>query len=415
MNLTIEMLLPLAGILLGAKLASSVSLRLGLPAVFGELVLGLMIGPSILGLIAPSETIHLLADIGVIILMFIAGLETDIPAMKKVGKASLLSAMGGVLLPMVGGLGVGLTIGMELQRALFLGAVLTATSVSISAQTLREIGLFHSRIGNATIGAAIIDDVLGVIVFAVIMSLSGEGNLFLTLGKMAIFFPIAWGIGNKLLPLLLKWESKMQHREASLALIISLLLVYAWAAEELGSVATITGAYLLGVIYARHVDQNHIVHVGIASIGYGFFIPIFFVNVGLQTDLNGLVQTGLFMGILSVFAVLSKIVGSGGGALIGGLSQKESLLVGCGMVSRGEVALVIAGAGLKAGLLDGEIFSLLVFITLLTTLITPLLLRLANSNISLKNLQKRIGSLPIFPQYITKESVSNPQGVPEDC
>lgn len=415
MNLTIEMLLPLAGILLGAKLASSISHRLGLPAVFGELVLGLMIGPSILGLIAPSETIHLLADIGVIILMFIAGLETDIPAMKKVGKASLLSAMGGVLLPMVGGLGVGLTIGMELQRALFLGAVLTATSVSISAQTLREIGLFHSRIGNTTIGAAIIDDVLGVIVFAVIMSLSGEGNLFLTLGKMAIFFPIAWGIGNKLLPLLLKWESKMQHREASLALIISLLLVYAWAAEELGSVATITGAYLLGVIYARHVDQNHIVHVGIASIGYGFFIPIFFVNVGLQSDLNGLVQTGLFMGILSVFAVLSKIVGSGGGALIGGLSQKESLLVGCGMVSRGEVALVIAGAGLKAGLLDGEIFSLLVFVTLLTTLITPLLLRLANSNISLKNLQKRIGGFPIFPQYITKESVSNPQGVPEDC
>lgn len=415
MDLTIEMLLPLAGILLGAKLASSISQRLGLPAVFGELVLGLMIGPSILRLVAPSETIHLLADIGVILLMFIAGLETDIQAMKKVGKASLLSAMGGILLPMLGGLGVGLTLGMELQRALFLGAVLTATSVSISAQTLREIGLFHSRVGNTTMGAAIIDDVLGVIVFAVVMSLSGEGNLVLTLGKMAIFFPIAWGIGNKLLPLLLKWESKMQHREASLALIISLLLVYAWAAEELGSVATITGAYLLGVIYARHVDQNHIVHVGIASIGYGFFIPIFFVNVGLQSDLNGLVQTGLFMGILSVFAVLSKIVGSGGGALIGGLSQKESLLVGCGMVSRGEVALVIAGAGLKAGLLDAEIFSLLVFVTLLTTLITPLLLRLANSNISLKNLQKRIGGLPIFPQYITKESVPNPQGVPEDC
>jgi Kef-type K+ transport system membrane component KefB len=377
MHETLNMLLPLAGILLGAKAAAQLSHRAGLPAVFGELLLGLLLGPSLLGWLAPSETFQLLADIGVILLMFMAGLETDTAAVRQAGRASTLTAVGGVLLPLGGGLLVGQAFGMEWHHALFLGAVLTATSVSISAQTLREIGRLRSREGSTILGAAIIDDVLGVLVFALVMSLAGEGNLLFTVGKMLLFFPIAWFVGDKVVPILVGWERHLHHREASLALLLGLVLVYAWSAEALGSVATITGAYLLGVVVARHADASHIVHHGTASLGYGFFIPIFFINIGLQAHAEGLLAAPILTAVLVMLAVLTKIAGGGLGAWLGGFVPRSACQIGVGMISRGEVALVIAGAGLAGGLLDSGLFSVLVVVTLATTLVTPPLLRLA--------------------------------------
>jgi Kef-type K+ transport system membrane component KefB len=379
MHETLNMLLPLAGILVGAKIAAQISHRLGLPAVFGELLLGLLLGPSLLGWLAPNETIQLLADIGVILLMFMAGLETDTVAMRQAGKASMFTATGGVVLPLIGGLLVGRAFGMEWHHALFLGAVLTATSVSISAQTLREMGRLRSREGSTILGAAIIDDVLGVLVFALVMSLSGEGNVFFTVGKMILFFPIAWIIGDKLVPMLVRWERDLHHREASLALLLGLVLVYAWSAEVLGSVATITGAYLLGVVVARHANESHIVHTGTAALGFAFFIPIFFINIGLQAHADGLIAAPVLTIVLIVLAILTKIVGGGLGARLGGFKNLASFQIGVGMVSRGEVALVIASAGLANGLLDGRLFSVLVVVTLATTLVTPPLLRYAFS------------------------------------
>src|SRR4051812_36300081 len=288
MHETLNMLLPLAGILIGAKAAAQLSQRFGLPAVFGELLLGLLIGPSLLGWLAPNETFQLFADIGVILLMFMAGLETDTVAMKQAGKASTLTAIGGVVLPLAAGLLVGQAFGMEWHHALFLGAVLTATSVSISAQTLRELGRLRSAEGSTILGAAIIDDVLGVLVFALVMSLSGGGNMLWTLGKMVLFFPIAWFIGDKIVPMVVRWESRLHHREASLALLLGMVLIYAWSAEVLGSVATTPGASLVGVVVAGPADTSHIVHHGTAALGYGFFIPIFFINIGLQAHADGL-------------------------------------------------------------------------------------------------------------------------------
>lgn len=379
MNLTVEMLLPLAGILLGAKLAASFSQRLGLPAVFGELMFGLLVGPSILNWIHPNEALHLLADIGVILLMFMAGMETDMAEMRKVGKTSLLTAIGGMALPLAGGLGLGLAFGIPLNGALFLGAVLTATSVSISAQTLREMGHLRSREGTTILSAAIIDDILGVVLFAIVMSLVGAGNILLTLGKMLVFFPIAWLLGDRILPSIIRWTEKQKHPESGLAILFGLLLVYAWAAEVFGSVATITGAYLLGVLVAKHVEKHHIIHSGSAALGYGFLIPIFFVNIGLQAQTSGLVSNPMLTVLLAIFAVASKIIGCGAGALMGGMTRRSALQVGVSMVSRGEVALVIAGAGLAAGLLDAANFSILILVTLVTTLITPPLLRLSFS------------------------------------
>jgi Kef-type K+ transport system membrane component KefB len=377
MHETLNMLLPLAGILIGAKAAAQLSQRFGLPAVFGELLLGLLLGPSLLGWLHPNEIFQIFADIGVILLMFMAGLETDTVAMKEAGKASALTAIGGVLLPLAAGLLIGQAFGMEWHHALFLGAVLTATSVSISAQTLRELGRLRSREGSTILGAAIIDDVLGVLVFALVMSLSGGGDMLWTLGKMVLFFPIAWFIGDKIVPFLVRWERHLHNREASLALMLGLVLVYAWSAEVLGSVATITGAYLLGVVVARHADESHIVHAGTSSLGYAFFIPIFFINIGLQARADGLLAAPLLTIILVVVAIATKIVGGGAGAWLGGFKGRAPLQIGIGMISRGEVALVIAGAGLANGLLTADLFSVLVVVTLVTTLVTPPLLRLS--------------------------------------
>ncbi len=379
MHLTVEMLLPLAGILAGTRLAAAASRRLGLPAVFGELCLGFLVGPAVLNWLHPSETMNFLADLGVILLMFIAGLETDLQALKRVGKASFLAAAGGVILPLAGGFGLGAAFGLPAAHALFLGAVLTATSVSVSAQTLRELGRLRSIEGATTISAAIIDDVLGVIVFAGVMSLNSGGNLLLTLGRMALFLPAAWLLGNLLLRQIVRLERRLKHHEATLAVIVALLLAYAWAAEELGSVAAITGAYLLGAVVSRHVDHAHPIHAGSAALGYGFFIPVFFVNIGLQARLEGLTTAPLLTGSLAAVAIASKVIGSGLGARIAGLPGRASLQVGVSMVSRGEVALVIAGAGLAGGLLDAKTFSALVIVTLATTLATPPLLRLCSS------------------------------------
>lgn len=377
MHETLSMLLPLAVILVGAKAAAQLSTRFGLPAVFGELVLGLVLGPSLLGFIHPNDMFQIMADIGVILLMFMAGLETDVAAMKSVGKASLLTAIGGVVLPLIGGYAVGVAFGLEWHHALFLGVVLTATSVSISAQTLRELGRLRSKEGSIILGAAVIDDVLGVLVFALVLGVSGEGNVFLTVGKMILFFPIAWIIGDKVVPILVRWERKMHQREASLALLLGMVLLYAWAAEALGSVATITGAYLLGIIVARHAKEGHIIHDGTAAVGYAFFIPVFFINIGLQAQVAGLIALPVLAGVLVALAIGSKVIGCGIGAIVGGMSKIQSFVIGCGMVSRGEVALVLAGAGLAAGLLDANLFSVLIVVTLATTLVTPPLLRLA--------------------------------------
>jgi Kef-type K+ transport system membrane component KefB len=396
MHFSIDMLLPLAGLIVGARAAARVSERLGLPAVFGELLLGLILGPALLGWCSMTDTLRLLAEIGVILLMFLAGLETDLGAMKQVGRTALLVAIGGVILPLGAGLGVGVALRFSWRHALFLGAVLTATSVSITAQALREMGWLRSRVGSAILGAAVIDDVLGVSVLALVLGLSGEGNGLLALARMAAFFPVAWLAGDWLVRLILRWEKDLPQREVSLGVFLGLLLVYAWAAETLGSVAAITGAYLLGLLVARRAPAEHIVHTGTAALGYGFFIPLFFISIGLQAQAGGLLAAPMLTGALILLATASKLLGCGAGALLGGMERRSALQVGCGMVARGEVALVIAGSGLAAGLLEGWLFSILIVVVLATTLATPALLRIAcrGEGVALGRQQPAIGEQP---------------------
>jgi Kef-type K+ transport system membrane component KefB len=238
-----------------------------------------------------------MAEIGVVLLMFMAGMETDTVAMRAVGKPAFLAAAGGVVLPLVGG-SLAMLAFPEITWAqgVLIGAVLMATSVSISAQTLRELGQFRSREGNVIMGAAIIDDVLGVLIFAVVMNvITSSGNLGLTLLAMTLFFPVAWLVGDRLLPMLVRFEHRLPQRETALTILMALVLLYAWSAESLGSVAAITGAYVLGILATKHLDHKHIAHDGTAAVGYAFFIPIFFVNIGLQADAEGILKTPLLV------------------------------------------------------------------------------------------------------------------------
>ena len=377
----IDLLLPLALILIGARLVGRLSQRLGLPAVLGELVAGLVLGPSLLGLVPESEALNAVAGIGVLLLMFIAGLETDLPALRQVGKASSITAIAGVVAPMIGGVAVGLAFGLSMQTSLFIGVALTATSVSVSVQTLRELGRLQSKEGLIILGAAIIDDVLGILVLSVVLSMSGaqSGSPLLAVGKLVLFFPVAFILGKLVVTPLVHWVNKHHAREAGFALILAVVLIFSWSAEALGGLAAITGAYIAGILIARIPEAREWVVDGASVMGYGFFVPVFFVTVGLATDIKNIaLAPGLTLAVVAV-AILTKGVGSGLGARLGGCTPRELRAVGAGMIARGEVALVITSLGLSAGLLDNTTFTVLVLMTVATTLVTPFLLKFTAS------------------------------------
>ncbi|HEX2916611.1 MAG TPA: cation:proton antiporter [Chloroflexia bacterium] len=375
---TTSILLPLAAILILAKMVALASKRVGMPAVFGELLVGLLLGPSVLGLLHETDILKAISSLGVIILMFIAGLETDLDLMKKVGVAAFLSATGGVIAPLVLGTLAGLAAGLPFFVSLFIGTALTATSVSISAETLQELGKLRTRAGTTVLGAAVIDDVMGVVVLALVLGTSSGSSLWLPVGKMVLFFVVATVVGVKVLPWLNAHLLKLHNHaeEALIAVVLAFVLFYSWAAEEMGGVAAITGAYLMGVLLSR-LEVKERLEKGMRAIGYGFFIPVFFVSIGLQANFSILMDAPRLAIVISLLAIFSKVVGCFLGAWLGRLKRSESFLVGVGMISRGEVALVIASLGISVGYIDNKIFSIIIFVTILTTVITPLLLKLS--------------------------------------
>jgi Kef-type K+ transport system membrane component KefB len=316
-----------------------------------------------------------LAEVGVVVLMFLAGVETDTETMRKVTVPAFAVAIGGVILPLIGGLAIGLAFNLSTSESLFLGAILTATSVSISAQTLRELGRLRSMEGTTILAAAVIDDVLGIIVLAFVFAATGGGDPVISLAKMAIFLPVAFLLGQRLLiPLVGKWMPKLP-REAQLGVLIGLALGYAWAAEHLGGVAAVTGAYMAGLIVAQ-TDIGEKATEGLGWLGYSFFIPIFFVAIGLQADFASMGSAPLLVGALLLVAIIAKVAGCYAGARFAGVDHTNSTRIGVGMMSRGEVALVVASAGLQAGIVEEKLFSAAIVMTLVTTIITPIGLKL---------------------------------------
>lgn len=371
-----DLLLTIALVLVAAKLGGATSRRFGLPAVFGKLVVGMALGPALLGFIHDDEMLSALGELGVILLMFIAGLETDLAQMRRVGVAALLAACGGVALPMGAGVGLGLAFGMGTAEALFLGTILTATSVGITAQTLGELGRLQSREGSAILAAAVIDDVLGVMVLSMVVGFSGGGDPVLPIVKIVAFIPVSLAVGLLAVPLVVNRILHQHEGETRTAIVLGIALAYAWAAQHWGGLAAITGAYIAGLLVARTEIAEDAAEA-FSRIGYALFIPVFFVAVGLQMDASALREAPLFAVLLAVAAIVTKIAGSAAGALAGGFNLRDATRVGYGMVSRGEVALVVAVVGLNEGLVSDRTFSASILMTLATTLAAPLLLRWA--------------------------------------
>jgi Kef-type K+ transport system membrane component KefB len=383
----LQLALVLVLLLSATKLAGLLSTRLGQPAVLGELLAGLLLGPSLVDILhAPfvtsthlDATIHELAEFGVIFLMFIAGLEVEVDELRKAGKVATFAGVLGVLTPLLLGWALAAAFGYDMQRALFVGILMTATSVSISAQTLIELKALRSRVGVALLGAAVLDDVLVILVLSVFLAIvSGSGGIMevlITVVQMALFLAGTILIGRRVVPALMRHVSRWPISQPVLSVAIVLTLLLAWAAEYVGGVAAITGAFLAGVLVAR-TPQHTQVDRGMQGLAYGFLVPIFFASIGLQTDARAIGGESIVLAVLvCLVAILSKIIGCGIGARLGGVSTREALQIGVGMVSRGEVGLIVASVGIAAGIIGQELFAVTVVMVLVTTLVTPLLLR----------------------------------------
>jgi monovalent cation:proton antiporter-2 (CPA2) family protein len=362
-------------ILFTTKVAGDLSVRLGQPAVLGKLIVGIVIGPAFLGWIESSTMIEELSQIGVLLLMFIAGLETDIKQLNENLKASIAVAIGGVVLPFAGGYSVGLAMGMSQGHSIFLGLLLCATSVSISVETLRDIGKLNSREGTTILGAAVVDDVLVVVLLAFLMSFLGGGdvNLSLIILKKVAFFIAIILIGWKAVPWIMGWLARHRVQEAVISAALIICFFFAYLAEYLG-VAGIIGAFAAGIAVSQ-TGYKHEVEERIEPIAYAIFVPIFFVGIGLSVSFEGMIDHIWFILTVTLIAIFTKLAGSGLGARISGFNLRSSLGIGSGMVSRGEVALIIAAIGLEAGLLLEQYFTSLIIVVILTTLVTPPLLK----------------------------------------
>jgi Kef-type K+ transport system membrane component KefB len=398
MSHPLQLLLVLMVIILVAKAAGAISTKLGQPAVFGEIAIGLILGPTVLDLLGTPLFSHGvshgvsggehpsllgvvtdLADIGVILLMFVAGMETDMERLKKVGLVAFSAAAGGVILPMAGGIVVARLLGLGWGVSVFVGTILPATSVSISAQTLMELKALRSKEGATIIGAAVIDDVLGVIILSLVIAFSlteggGFRDVAVTVLAMAGFFTISIWLGVRYLERITRRIVKIPASQALLAFVLVIIFLYAWAAVYLGQVAAITGSYIAGVLFAKTKFREKI-DEGIHPITYSMFVPVFFVSIGLRAKGRELTGALLLTVLIVAVAVLAKIMGCAVGSRAAGFSSIESVRVGVGMVSRGEVGLIVASVGLGYGIIQQDVFSMMIIMVLVTTMVTPLLLR----------------------------------------
>ena len=384
----LQLALALVILISAAKLGGYISLRLGQPSVLGELIAGLILGPSLLDTLHHTpftsqhldETIALMAEMGVLLLMFLAGLELHIQDLVKSGKVAALAGTLGVIVPVAMGFGLGRLFAMEPMPALFIGLVLAATSVSISAQTLMELRVLRSRVGVGLLGAAVFDDVLVILGLSIILALTADGggglaDVALVLLRMTLFLVAASAVGVLALPRLSRRVDKLPISQGLVAFVLVTLLLYAWSAEALGSMAAITGAFLAGLFLSRSPLRDRI-QASVSVIAYGFFVPIFFISVGLVADAHMLAGSAIWLVVAMVLvAVVSKIVGAGLGARLAGFSNQEALQLGVGMMSRGEVGLIVATLGVSEGLLSAEVFAGVVGVVIVTTLLTPPALR----------------------------------------
>ncbi|MGU8608003.1 cation:proton antiporter [Clostridium perfringens] len=385
--LSYEFLFDLALILISTKLFGLITKKVRMPQVVGALVAGVILGPAVLNVLSETEFIQKLAELGVIVLMFTAGLETDINQLKKTGKASFIIAVLGVIIPLAGGFFIasifnkGNDVNTILQNV-FIGIILTATSVSITVETLKEMGKLNTRAGNAILGAAIIDDILGIIALTITTSLADPSiNVIIVLAKIVMFFIFAGFSGYLFHWAFIKLDERYQRdlrRFVILAFVFCLLLSF--CAEEFFGVADITGAFIAGLVISDS-NRSKYLNSRFETLSYMLLSPIFFASIGIKVQLTAMTKTiFIFAILLLLVAILSKVFGCALGAKLCRYSNREAIQIGTGMISRGEVALIVANKGIAMGLMLPEFLAPVVIVVVVTTIVTPILLKVVFNN-----------------------------------
>jgi len=385
--MTYKYLLDIALILLSTKVFGLIAKKYRMPQVVGALIAGIVLGPTILNVLQATDFLTMVAELGVIVIMFAAGIETDIKELKNAGKTGFLVALIGVLVPLLMGTGLMFLFtkgdfsfdGNIILRNFFVGVVLTATSVSITVEALKEMGKLNTKVGNTILAAAIIDDLLGLIALTVITSFAGANtNIFHVLLKIVLFFVVSLVISFLFYRGLQWYINKVNdrdlHRFPIIAFVLCLFMSY--MAEEFFDIADIIGAFVAGLVIANTKKAQYI-ESKIAPLSYLFLSPIFFASIGFKMEIPEMsVAMILYTILLVLVAILSKLIGCGLGAKICGYNVKESAQVGIGMVCRGEVALIVINKGYSLGIINPTLFGPVIIMVIVTTLITPVLLKL---------------------------------------
>ena len=380
-----QFLLFLALILIFTKLFGVITAKVHLPQVVGALIAGVILGPSVLGFVNQNDFLIKISEIGVIMLMFLAGIDTDLEELKHTGPAACLIAALGVIAPILMCGGAYLLFFADkydftdMMKAAFIGVVFAATSVSITVETLNEMGKLKSKVGTALLSAAIIDDIMGIVVLSILTGLGGsdESPLKVVI-KIILFFVFTGAVGFIVYKLFKKLSINHSHHRRIAIWALAFCLIMAFCAEKFFGVADITGAYFAGVILCNLTDMRPYVAKKINVASYLFFSPVFFASIGLKTNLREITADVLFFSLaLIVTAVSAKIIGCGAAARLCRMNGKDSLRVGVGMVARGEVALMVAQKGLSAGYIDEKLLPAIVLTVVVCALITPVLLKLS--------------------------------------
>lgn len=384
-----KFLLDIAIILASTKILGLFTKKVNMPQVVGALLAGVILGPACVGVLTETDMIQNMAELGVIVLMFCAGMETDIEELKRSGKASFVIALLGVIVPLVVGGGVAylfinngyidtsdVTSSVFLQ-SVFIGVILTATSVSITVETLKELGKLKTKSGNAILGAAIIDDILGIIALTIVTSLADTSvNIAVVLFKIVLFFVFCGVVGVIVYYAFKKWceiSGKGMHRHAIIAFVIC--LVMAFCAEHFFGVADITGAFFAGLIISM-TQKDQFIASKFDVLSYLLLSPIFFASIGLKVELPKMGPAIIaFAAVITIVALLTKIIGCGLGAKVCGYKNYQALRIGVGMISRGEVALIVANKGIEAGLMSSAVVAQVIIVVIVTTIVTPIVLK----------------------------------------
>ncbi len=374
----------LAIIFLSAKIFGLLAQKLKAPQVVGEIVAGLLIGPSVLGLVAQSDFLSMMAEIGVILLMFSAGIETNMKDLLKTGPKALLVACIGVLVPLCGGTalygafyGFGSIGSEQFLKAVFIGTIMTATSVGITVQTLKELGRLKGHIGTLITSAAIIDDVIGIIVLTFVIGFKNpDSHPIDVVIHTVLFIVFSVGVGFVCYYIFKLIDKHYPHQRRVPILGLALCMFLAYAAEKYFGIADITGAYVAGLILCSLHDSNYIARkIDINS--YMMFGPVFFASIGIKTQFDGFTPELLLFSVCFVLvALVTKIIGCGVTARLMRYSFKDSLKVGVGMMTRGEVALIVSQKGLSVGMMDAKYFTSVILLIIVSSIATPIILKL---------------------------------------